>query len=199
MPWSAGEKYEDLQLDISKDAGVGEFVDSDGVPLFVLPTQVEMDDALQAAFDAENRREEEDEGESECAELEPFPDQPIPSPLPAHFTTQIQHQPSKTSAAFQHAPPGTGSQGARSKAGKAARQKKNRKRLKLNFGAYDYKMRSSLSKKWSKPHVTEAKHGILNFAKSGYIGRPMSGFGRIVWTLKLLREMSFDVVQWDGR
>lgn len=198
MPWWGGYGANGLSLDNVPPAH-GDALHDDAIPLHVLMTGVKMDDALAEAFNAEQRRAENDEGDCEGAQLSPPPSPPrLPAATLPSMSSNLM-RPAELALPFQPAPPGSGSQSARARAGKAARQRNRRRRLGEAFTAYEYKMRSSLSKKWSSPHAITAKRGSLGFAKGAYVGRRMKMPSRMLWTLPMLKKFGFKVVEWDGQ
>lgn len=198
-PWPDANEGGDASDD-SDDGDDDCSLDGDNAALAVIFTRVSTVDALESSFRAELLRGDNGEGDCEGAELTspPDPSNPPASLPPSSPISKTHTTSTPTTSKLQSPPPSKGFQSARNRAGKAARQRKRRQKLAEQYQAYDYKMRSSLSKKWSQPHVLKVKRGSLGFSSSSYTGRRITMPSRILWGLPSLKRLGFAVIGWDG-
>jgi hypothetical protein len=162
--------------------------------LMAIVTSVTIDQDLATAFKAQDRRGERGEGDEEDVELSPPMSPPL---LPQPQPPSILALPGPPAAQTQPGRVETGPRLFHRRSGKAERQR-NKRRATDRYGAYEYKMRSSLSVKWSKPLDIKADHGSLGASKSAFIGRRMTMPSKMLWSLSSLKRLGFKVVEWDG-
>lgn len=89
----------------------------------------------------------------------------------------------------------------RQQRGKAARQRRNRQEKRFRDGAFDTKIRSPASIKWSKPHRLVSDHTVataLKISTTGYLGASTPKGRDRAWALVELVEEGFQVIKWDG-